>query len=116
MAGQSVSLGAVTAGQPVLTALQYLRKVEDGGKRGKTWPMDFVPKSWQRRVLKNGVVDLRAWTLCLVNRLRGAIRQRDVFAAPSLRYSDRCAARRVCPKMTAEQTCFCAVFQPQALT
>lgn len=85
---QSVTLGAVTAGQSVLTALQYLRKVEDGGKRGKTWPMDFVPKSWQRRVLKNGVVDRRAWTLCLVDRLRGAIRRRDIFAVPSLRYAD----------------------------
>ena len=36
----------------------------------------------------NGVVDRRAWTLCLVDRLRAALRRRDVFAAPSLRFAD----------------------------
>jgi hypothetical protein len=77
-----VGLDATPAGQPVLKALQHLRLVEDGKTRGKTWPTDFVPKSWEHRVTPNGVVDRRAWTLCLVDRLRGALRRRDVFAAP----------------------------------
>lgn len=34
------------------------------------------------------MVDRRAWTLCLVDRLRGALRHRDVFAVPSLRFAD----------------------------
>lgn len=76
------------AGQPVLKALHHLRKVEEGGARGTAWPMEFVPKSWERRVTSNGVVDRRAWTLCLIDRLRGALRRRDVFAAPSLRFAD----------------------------
>src|SRR5205814_10592305 len=76
------------AGQPVLKALQHLRKVEEGGVRGKTWPTEFVPKSWERRVIRNGIVDRHAWTLCLVGRVRGALRRRDVFAAPSLRFGD----------------------------
>jgi TnpA family transposase len=83
-----VGLGAVPAGQPVLKALHHLRKVEDSGARGTAWPTEFVPKSWERRVTKNGVVDRRAWTLCLVDRLRGALRRRDVFAMPSLRFAD----------------------------
>jgi hypothetical protein len=83
-----VGLGAMPAGQPVLKALRHLRKVEDGGARGVQWPTDFVPKSWERRVTLNGVVDRRAWTLCLVDRLRGALRRRDVFAVPSLRFAD----------------------------
>lgn len=83
-----VGLGAVPAGQPVLKALHHLRKVEDSGARGTAWPTEFVPKSWERRVTKNGVVDRQAWTLCLVDRLRGALRRRDVFAVPSLRFAD----------------------------
>src|ERR1700736_5421455 len=62
--------------------------MEDGKARGLKIPPDFVPKSWLRRVIKDGMVDRRAWTLCLVDRLRGAIRRRDVFAAPSLRFAD----------------------------
>jgi TnpA family transposase len=83
-----VGFDALPAGQPVLKALQHLRLVEDGKTRGKPWPTDFVPKSWEGRVMPNGVVDRRAWTLCLVDRLRGALRRRDVFAAPSLRFAD----------------------------
>jgi hypothetical protein len=83
-----VGLGAMPTGQPVLKALRHLRKVEDGDARGVQWPTDFVPKSWERRVTPNGVVDRRAWTLCLVDRLRGALRRRDVFAVPSLRFAD----------------------------
>jgi hypothetical protein len=85
---RTVGFGAMPAGQPVLKALQYLRKVEEGGVRGKTWPTEFVPKSWERRVIRNGIVDRHAWTLCLVDRLRGALRRRDVFAASSLRFGD----------------------------
>lgn len=83
-----VGLGAMPAGRPVLKALHHLRKIEDGGARGTPWPTDFIPKSWERRVTRNGVLDRRAWTLCLIDRLRGALRRRDVFAAPSLRFAD----------------------------
>jgi hypothetical protein len=83
-----VGLDAMSAGQPVLKAPQHLRLVEDGTTRDKTWPTDFVPKSWEHRVTPNGVIDRRAWTLCLVDRLRGTLRRRDVFAAPSLCFAD----------------------------
>ena len=85
---RSVGFGAMPGGQPVLKALQHLKKMEEGNARGLKMPTDFVPKSWLRRVIKNDVVDPRAWTLCLVDRLRGAIRRRDIFAAPSLRFAD----------------------------
>ena len=83
-----VALGAMPAGRPVLKALHHLRKVEDGGVAGEAWPTEFVPKSWTHRVTRNGLVDRRAWTLCLIDRLRGALRRRDVFAVPSLRFAD----------------------------
>jgi hypothetical protein len=85
---RGIGLGAMPAGRPVLEALEHLRKVEDGGARGATWPTTFVPKSWERRVTGNGGVDRRAWTLCLIDRLRAALRRRDVFAMPSLRFAD----------------------------
>lgn len=83
-----VSFGAMPAAKPLLDAVHQFRKIEDGPARSETLPTEFVPKSWEHRVIRNGVVDRRAWTLCLVDRLRGAIRRRDVFAAPSLRFSD----------------------------
>jgi TnpA family transposase len=85
---RGVGLGALPAGQPVLKALQHFRKVEDGGAQGAAWPTDFVPKSWKRRVTGSGGVDRRAWTLCLMDRLRVAFRRCDVFATPSLRFAD----------------------------
>ena len=50
------------AGQAVLKAPQHLRKVEEGGVRGKAWPTEFLPKSWERRVIRNDIVDRHAWT------------------------------------------------------
>jgi hypothetical protein len=85
---RNIGLGAMLAGQPVLKALQHLQEMEDGKARGLKMPLEFVPKSWLRRVIKNDLVDRRAWTLCLVDQLRGAIRRRDIFAAPSLRFAD----------------------------
>lgn len=84
----TAGFGAMPAGRSVVQALQHLRKVEMGGARSDPWPVEFVPKSWERRVIKKGLVDRRAWTLCLIDRLRGALRRRDVFATPSLRYAD----------------------------
>jgi TnpA family transposase len=83
-----VSFGAMPVAKPLLDAVHQLRKIEDGPARGEALPTEFVPKPWERRVIRNGAVDRRAWTLCLVDRLRSAIRRRDVFAAPSLRFAD----------------------------
>jgi TnpA family transposase len=85
---RSVGLGTMPGGQPVLKALQHMKKMEGDNARCLKMPTDFVPKSWLRRVIKNELVDQRAWTLCLADRLRGAIRRRDIFAAPSLRFAD----------------------------
>src|SRR3954451_25259180 len=85
---RTVGFGAMPAAKPLLDAVHQLRKIEDGPARGEALPTEFVPKLWERRVIRNGVVDRRAWALCLVDRLRSAIRRRDVFAAPSLRFAD----------------------------
>lgn len=54
----------------------------------KPSPLQFVPPSWKQRVQPLETVDRRAWTLCLIDRLRQALWRRDIFAAPSLRYAD----------------------------
>ncbi len=81
-------LGAMPAGQSVLKAVHHAQKLEDGQARSEAFPVAFVPKSWKRRVLPIDTVDRRAWTLCLLDRLRHALRRREIFAAPSLRYAD----------------------------
>ena len=90
-----VGFGAMPAGQPVLKALHHLRKVEDGGARGEAWPTDFVPKSWERRVIRNGVVDRRG--LDLVSGRSAARRapppRRVRGAEPALRRSPHRPAR-----------------------
>ncbi len=48
-----------------------------------------VPKAWQRYVYPaNDAVDHRAYTFCVLDQLREALRRRDVFVTPSWRYAD----------------------------
>ena len=80
-------LGATPAGRPLLTAVAHLRNTENR-RTGARPPIEFVPESWRARVIRDGSVDPKAWTLCLVDRMRAALRRRDLFAEPSLRYAD----------------------------
>jgi hypothetical protein len=52
-------------------------------------PRDVITKPWQRHVLReDGSVDPRAYTFCVLDGLRKALRCRDVFVSPSWRYAD----------------------------
>src|SRR4051794_21267773 len=54
--------------------------------------MALVPPIWRRAVLHNpalvGAADRDAYLMCLLTQLHGALRRRDVFAQPSLRWTD----------------------------
>ena len=78
-------LGAAPAAKPLLAALHHLRKGDSSAAR---LPVEFVPPGWLGRVVRDGTVDPKAWTLCVVDRMRAALRRRDLFASPSLRYAD----------------------------
>ena len=78
-------LGAAPAAKPLLAALHHLRK---GDSSPAKLPVEFVPPGWLGRVVRDGAVDPKAWTLCVVDRMRAALRRRDLFASPSLRYAD----------------------------
>jgi len=83
-------LRATAGGQPVLTALDALRDLE--GRRQV--PADQVPTElatgvWQRLVTTpDGQLDRRAYTFCVLERLRESLRRRDVFAPASSRWAD----------------------------
>jgi len=85
-----VQLGATTGGQPVLTALDALRDLE--GRRqvnADQVPLELVTGVWQRLVTApDGRFDRRAYTFCVLERLRDALRRRDVFAPASSRWAD----------------------------
>src|SRR5271157_5885837 len=52
-------------------------------------PLGFVPTGWKRQVVaRDGGIDALGYRLCLLESMRNAIRRRDLFAAPSLRYAD----------------------------
>jgi hypothetical protein len=54
--------------------------------------MTLVPPMWRRAVLDNRRLTARpdrdAYVMCLLTHLHAALRRRDVFADPSLRWAD----------------------------
>ena len=78
------------AGQTILEALQFLHAIEGRKKPDMSVaPLAFVSKSWLRLVKTgNSEVDRRAYTFCVLERLRYALRRRDLFVSPSLRWGD----------------------------
>jgi TnpA family transposase len=87
----AIQFGATPAGQLVLDALEFLRTTEDqkGRAGAKDPPLGLVTRAWQQYVGKNGKgIDRKAYTFCCLDRLRSALRRRDLFVAPSFRYAD----------------------------
>ena len=77
------------AGAPVVEALTYMRTVEAAAAVPDSAPLHVVDKSWQRHVIgKNGHVERRAYVFCVLDRLRDALKRRDVFVERSWRYAD----------------------------
>ena len=85
---RAVEFGALPAGRAVIEAIHHLRALERGNKARAAYPVEFVPKPWMARVKKGESVEHQAWTLCLLERMRVALRKREIFVTPSLRYAD----------------------------
>ena len=84
-----VTFVAAPAGVPVVEAYNYLRDREHGRVSGRNPPLAVVTKAWERNVLhKDGGIDEHAYAFCMLDRLRDALRRRDVFVARSWRYAD----------------------------
>lgn len=86
----TINFEGTETGQPILDALHFLHSIEGRRKLDMSMvPLACVSKSWLRLVLNSqGEVDRRAYTFCVLERLRHALRRRDVFVSPSLRWSD----------------------------
>lgn len=86
---RATSFAAAPAGKSVMEAIEYLRTVLDEKRRPGPPPMAFVPDNWKRQVRDDtGALDMTGYRLCLLERMRAAIRRRDLFVAPSFRYND----------------------------
>jgi hypothetical protein len=74
----------------MLEALRFLCELEvEKTPRMRRAPLGVVSKPWRRFVLgANHDVDRRYYTFCTLERLQDALRRRDVFVAPSERWSD----------------------------
>jgi hypothetical protein len=74
----------------MLEAWQFLRSIE--GKKNpvmKDAPLAVVSKSWVKLVIgADERIDRKAYTFCVLQRLRSALRRRDIFVEKSLRYGD----------------------------
>jgi len=80
---------AAPAGRPLLAACDWLRDQHDRNKPENNAPREVIDKAWQRYVVqKDGRVDIRAFTFCVLSHLQTAIHRRDVFTHPSWRYAD----------------------------
>jgi TnpA family transposase len=70
--------------RPLLEALQWLHERPDHDP-----PTTIVDKAWRRHVVReDGGVDAPAFAFCALDKLRVAIRRRDVFVSQSWRYAD----------------------------
>lgn len=80
---------ASPAGKPVVAAFDWLRANATRAKPGNDAPRGVIGKPWRCHVLReDGLVDLRAYTFCVLDALQSALRRRDVFVTPSWRYAD----------------------------
>lgn len=87
-----------SGGWRVLAAVQKLpalsrRRVKDKPLLPREIDSKLVPPAWRRAVFNNadlpaGAVDRDAYVVCVLEQLYRALQRRDVFAAPSNRWSD----------------------------
>ena len=84
-----IRFGANSAGEPILAALDYLRRHELKRAAPESVPQSVVSKRWAPHVFPDaGPVDHRAYTFCVLEQLAPALRRRDLFVSPSWRYAD----------------------------
>jgi hypothetical protein len=86
----TIELEGSPAGQPVLDAVAALRALE--GRKKVSFdevPVEVLSPAWRRLAGEpGGPLDRRAYTFAVLERLRSALRARDVFVPRSQRWSD----------------------------
>src|SRR6266516_1877554 len=86
----TISFTAAPAGNPVLTAVDYVKGLQ--GRRKPHLddaPLNVVDAGWKRLVIdKEGHISQPAYTLCVMERLQDRLRRRDIYVEASERWSD----------------------------
>jgi len=85
---RTVRFDATPAGQAVLEALNYLAEVEQDAVNTPDPPVTIVNRAWRRYVGTGEDFDRKAFVFCCLDRVRTALRRRDIFIAPSVRHAD----------------------------
>jgi Domain of unknown function (DUF4158) len=85
---RTVRFDATPAGQTVLEALNYLAEVEQDAVNTPDPPVTIVNRAWRRYVGSGEDFDRKAYVFCCLDRVRTALRRRDIFIAPSVRHAD----------------------------
>jgi TnpA family transposase len=83
-----VRFASVTASHPVIAALDHLRALETGAEKVDAAPRSVITEAWRPLVVVEGRVDRRGYTLCVLDRLRLALRRRDVYVVDGDRWGD----------------------------
>lgn len=86
----TISFGALPAGAAIVAAYQFLQQI-DGQKRPSmnTAPQAIITRRWRPYVrTTTGDIDRLAYTYCVLDQLTDALRRREVFVTPSIRYAD----------------------------
>lgn len=86
-----IDLEAAPGGQAVAEAMDWLREQPDwNGAAMKDAPTAVVSRPWQPCVLDDDgkVTDPKAYVFATIDAWHRAIKRRDIFAAPGIRYAD----------------------------
>ncbi len=82
-------LSATTAGHPVIAAVEHLGRVERGLADIADAPLEVITDGWRPLALTAaGEIHPRGHTLCVVDRLRLAIKRREVWCPDADRWGD----------------------------
>jgi hypothetical protein len=85
---KTVRFGYTPSGRTLANALEQLVEQDRRTKLEQARP-EIVTRAWWQYVFsQDGTVDKKAYTFCCLDRLRSALRRRDLFVAPSIRYAD----------------------------
>jgi hypothetical protein len=85
---KTLHFGSTPAGKAIGEALESLAGQDKLGELHGV-PPEVVTRGWRGYVFdKDGTVDSKAYVFCCLDRLRSALRRRDLFVAPSVRYAD----------------------------
>jgi len=83
-----VRIAAVTSRHPVIAALIHLRALDAGKADIDAAPRAVITEAWRPLVVVEGRIDRPAYTLCVLDRLRLALRRRDVYVVGADRWGD----------------------------